>query len=46
MREMFSTQQQIELLQGLYLTYQKEGATKELLQMTMNRLKQLQEIAK
>lgn len=44
--EMFPLDKQIELIQDLYLTYQKEGADEQLRQMTMNRLLQLQELAK
>jgi hypothetical protein len=44
--EAFPIQEQITLLQGLYLTYEKEGSNPEVLQMTYDRLIQLQELAK
>jgi len=44
--EGFPIEEQITLIQGLYLTYQAEGADPELRQMTLERLTQLQELAK
>lgn len=44
--EQFPIEEQISLLQDLYLTYQKEGADQTLCQMTLDRLEQLQEFAK
>jgi hypothetical protein len=44
--ESFPIEEQIELLQGLYLTYQQNNGSKEVLQMTMKRLTELQELAK
>jgi len=42
----FPVEEQIRMLQDLYLTYNENNATEEIRQMTMERLKQLQEIAK
>jgi|Laugrespbdmm15dd_1035085.scaffolds.fasta_scaffold136089_2 hypothetical protein len=39
-------EEQIELLQNIYLTYQQSGASEQVLQMTLERLTELQELAK
>jgi hypothetical protein len=44
--ESFPIEEQIEIMQGLYLTYQKENSNPDLLQMTLDRLTALQELAK
>jgi len=46
MASTFTIEQQIALMQDLYLTYDKEGADQELRQITMKRLTELQELAK
>jgi hypothetical protein len=44
--ESFPIEEQIEIMQGLYLTYQKENSNPDLLQLTLDRLTALQELAK
>jgi hypothetical protein len=43
---MFPVEEQIRMLQDLYLTYNENNANTEIRQMTMERLTQLQELAK
>jgi hypothetical protein len=43
---MFPVEEQIRMLQDLYHTYNENNASEQIRQMTLERLTQLQEIAK